>query len=79
MLGVSCDPLWRLYKPCLNKGCGHAMIVPRQMPARSCFDQVLEQGYLFVLGHLALFVSNKLLHQLQNPPPSFGYHHQCAS
>jgi hypothetical protein len=24
---------------------------------------------------LAFFVSNELIHQLQNPPPSFGYHH----
>jgi len=34
---------------------------------------VLKERYLLVLGELALLVSDKLIHQLQNPPPSFGY------
>jgi hypothetical protein len=53
--------------------------MPLKMPARPCVDQVLEERYLLILGNLAFFVSNELIHQLQNPPPSFGYHHQGAS
>src|SRR5919199_5045753 len=36
------------------------------MPARTRVDQVLEElYYLFILGNLALFVSDELVHQLQ--------------
>src|SRR5947209_8409901 len=64
--------LWRLDQPCLDKGRTHAVIMSVHMPARTRVDQVLKERYLFVLGHLALFVSDKLVHQSQNPPPSFG-------
>lgn len=69
------SPLRRLYQPCLNEGCSHTMIVSCQMPAHSCVDQVLKERYLLILANLPLFVSDKLLDQLQNPPPSFGHHH----
>src|SRR5215217_6839217 len=71
----SFSPLGRLYQSCLDKGRTHTLIVPLQLPACSCFDQVLKERYLFVVGNLPFFVSNELIHQLQNPPPSFGYHH----
>ena len=56
--------LRRLDQPSLDKGRSHAMVVPLQMPTRPRVDQVLEQRYLFVLGNLALFVSDELVHQL---------------
>ncbi len=43
------------------------MIVAAKMPARPRIDQLLKERYLFVLAHLALFVSNELVDQLQNP------------
>ena len=41
------------------------MIVAAKMPARPCIDQLLKERYLFVLAHLALFVSDELVDQLQ--------------
>ena len=63
----SFGPLRWLYQPCLDKGRSHALIVPRQLPARPRFHQVPKERYLFVLGQLALFVSDELLHQLHEP------------
>ena len=53
----------RTYKPRLYKGRGHTLIVPLQLPARPRLHQLLEESYLFVSGDLALFVSDKLVHQ----------------
>ena len=47
------------------------MIVPFKMPARSCVDQVLKERYLFVISHLAFFVSYELVHQLYAPTSEF--------
>jgi hypothetical protein len=61
--------LWPLYQPGLDKGCGHAVVMSLELPARPRIYQVLKQRYLFVLVHLTLFVSNEPVHQLHNPPP----------
>jgi hypothetical protein len=76
---VSFGPLRRLYQPGLDEGRTHALVVPVQLPARSGVDQVLKERYLFVLGDLSLLVRDELVHQLQNPPPSFGRQHQGTS
>ena len=79
-LEVNFGSLQRLNQTSFNEGRSHAMVVSRKMPARSCIDQVLKERYLLVVGHVSLFVSNKPLDQLQNPPPpSFGYYHRDVS
>jgi hypothetical protein len=57
------DPLRRLDQPSLDKGRGNTLIVPRQMPAHPRLHQVRKGRYLFVLGDLALFVSDELVHK----------------
>jgi hypothetical protein len=79
MLEASCSALQRFYQSCFDEGRSYAMVVPLKLPARSCVDQMLKQSDLFVFGQVSLFVSNELVHQLQNPPPSFGHHHQGVS
>jgi hypothetical protein len=61
------SPLWRRYQSGFNKRCGYTVVMSVEMPARPCIDQVLKERYLFVLAHLALFVSDELVDQLQNP------------
>jgi hypothetical protein len=63
MLEVSFSSLRWLYQPSLDESRTHTLVVPRQLPARPRFHQVLKERYLFVLGDLAFFVSNELVHQ----------------
>jgi hypothetical protein len=63
LLEVGFSQLGRLYMPRLDEGRGNTLIVPRQLPARPRLHQVLEERYLLILGNLAFFVSDELVHQ----------------
>jgi hypothetical protein len=52
-----------LISPPLDKGRGNTLIVPQQMLAHPRLHQVRKERYLFVLGDLALLVSDDLGHQ----------------
>jgi hypothetical protein len=52
--------------------------VSLQLPTRPRLNQVLKESYLLVLGELALLVSNKLIHQLQNPLPPMSFCYPCV-
>jgi hypothetical protein len=66
----SFGPLRWLYQPCLNKGRSHALIVPRQLPARPRFHQVPKERYLFVLRAMSCSTS------CTNLTSEVEYHHQ---